>query len=146
MEGEDDGVHIYIYKCVNNIYALLLNGQLTSALTPPLSSILYAVFVTFDNSIIVSVVISPISPKSKNSCYANCGEVEAHGHLTRGSNGISTGTKNTRSKNVLSVTSIALIDVCECSKLSKHAVSNMDSWYLDLFPRTCILNQFMTIN
>jgi len=49
-----------------------------------------------------------IARKSRNSCWVNGGGVDAYGQLTRGSNGLSPGTKYKRSKNVFSVTSIAL--------------------------------------
>ena len=41
----------------------------------------------------------------------------AHGHLTRGSNGLSPGTKYKCSNNVFAVTSIALTVVRVCSEL-----------------------------
>jgi len=59
------------------------------------------------------------SQKSRNSCLANGGGVGAHRHLTRGSNGLSPGTKYKRSKNVFAVTSIARTVVCPCTELSQ---------------------------
>ena len=41
----------------------------------------------------------------------------AHGHLTRGSNGLSPGTKYKRSKNVFAITFIALTLVHLCTEL-----------------------------
>ena len=41
----------------------------------------------------------------------------AHGQLTRGSNGLSPGTKYKRSKYVFAVTSIAFTDVNLCTEL-----------------------------
>jgi len=58
-----------------------------------------------------------ISQKSRNSCLANGGGVGAHGHLTRGSNGLSPETKYKRSKNAFAVTYTALTVVRICSDL-----------------------------
>ena len=57
--------------------------------------------------------------KSRNSCRMNGESVGAHGHLTRGSNGKSPGTKYKRSKIIFFVTSIAITDVNFCKELSQ---------------------------
>jgi len=65
------------------------------------------------------------SQKSRNSCSANGGGVGAHGHLTRGSNGLSPGTKYKRSKNVFAVTTMVLTVVCPCLELLQLAVQSL---------------------
>jgi len=65
------------------------------------------------------------SQKSRNSCLANGGGAGAHGHLTRGSNGLSPGAKYKRSRNVSRVTSIALIVVCLCLELQRLLVQSL---------------------